>query len=246
MTEARIRALVVDDEPLARRGIVARLARHADVDVAGECASGREAVRMIPAVAPDVVFLDVQMPGMDGFAVVEAVGIERMPLVVFVTAHDTHAIRAFEVQASDYLLKPIDDERFDGALARVRRRLVEQRTVGPVPERLVIRDRGRMLLVAADEIDWVGAERDYVRVYTRARSHLVRETMAAMEARLPAAQFARIHRSAIVNLARIRELRPHANREFTVVLRDGTLLRLSRSYRDRLASLIDRTAGEGR
>jgi len=239
VSAAPIRVLVVDDEPLARRGIIARLARHADVQLAGECASGREAVRRIPEVAPDVVFLDVQMPGMDGFAVVEAIGVERMPLVVFVTAHDTHAIRAFDVQASDYLLKPIDDERFDGALARVRRRLTEQRTVGALPARLVIRDRGRMVLLAADEVDWVGAERDYVRVYARGQSHLVRETMTAMEAQLPDTQFARIHRSAIVNLARIRELRPHANREFTVVLRDGTQLRLSRSYRDRLAAFIE-------
>jgi two-component system LytT family response regulator len=233
-----MRVLVVDDEPLARRGVVARLARHGDVELVGECATGREAVRTIGERAPDVVFLDVQMPGMDGFAVVESVGVERMPLTVFLTAHDTHALRAFEVQASDYLLKPIDDERFDGALARVRRRLAEQRPVRPGPERLVIRDRGRMVLLGIDEVDWVGAEKDYVRVYARGRSHLVRETMAAMESQLPAAQFARIHRSAIVNLSRIRELRPQANREFTVVLRDGTQLRLSRSYRDRLATLI--------
>ena len=233
-----MRVLVVDDEPLARRGVVARLARHPDVELAGECATGRDAVRAITEHPPDVVFLDVQMPAMDGFAVVEAVGVERMPLTVFLTAHDTHALRAFEVQASDYLLKPIDDERFDGALARVRRRLAEQRTPQQGDERLVIRDRGRMVLLGVDEVDWVGAEKDYVRVYTRGRSHLVRETMTAMESRLPAAQFARIHRSAIVNLARIRELRPQANREFTVVLRDGTQLRLSRSYRDRLATLI--------
>jgi two-component system, LytTR family, response regulator len=235
-----MRVLVVDDEPLARRGVIARLRRHADVELAGDCATGREAVRMITERPPDVVFLDVQMPGMDGFAVVEAVGVERMPLTVFLTAHDTHAVRAFEVEASDYLLKPIDDERFDAALARVRRRLAEQRPVRRAPERLVIRDRGRMVLLEPEEVDWVGAEKDYVRVYARGRSHLVRETMAAMESRLPAARFARIHRSAIVNLARIRELRPQANREFTVVLRDGTQLRLSRSYRDRLATLIQR------
>ncbi len=233
-----MRVLVVDDEPLARRGVVARLARHPDVELAGECATGREAVRAITERPPDVVFLDVQMPGMDGFAVVEAVGVERMPLTVFLTAFETHALRAFEVQASDYLLKPIDDERFDGALARVRRRLSEQRPAPPGSERLVIRDRGRMVLLAVDEVDWVGAEKDYVRVYARGRSHLVRETMTAMESQLPATRFARIHRSAIVNLARIRELRPQANREFTVVLRDGTQLRLSRSYRDRLAALI--------
>jgi two-component system, LytTR family, response regulator len=234
-----MRVLVVDDEPLARRGVVARLARHADVELAGECATGREAVAMINGRAPDVVFLDVQMPGMDGFAVVEAVGVERMPLTVFLTAHDTHALRAFEVQASDYLLKPIDDERFDGALARVRRRLAEQRPAPQGPQRLVIRDRGRMVLLEIDEVDWVGAEKDYVRVYTRGGSHLVRETMAAMESQLPASRFARIHRSAIVNLARIRELRPQPNREFIVVLRDGTQLRLSRSYRDRLAAYTE-------
>ena len=233
-----IRALVVDDEPLARRGVVARLARHADVVLVGECATGRQAVEMIDQRSPDLVFLDVQMPGMDGFAVVEAVGVDRMPLTIFLTAHDTHALRAFEVQASDYLLKPIDDERFDGALARVRRRLAEQRPAARGPERLVIRDRGRMVLLEVDEVDWVGAEKDYVRVYARGRSHLVRETMAAMESQLPPAHFARIHRSAIVNLGRIRELRPQANREFVVVLRDGTQLRLSRSYRDRLAGFI--------
>jgi two-component system, LytTR family, response regulator len=245
-----IHALIVDDEPLARRGIRVRLERAGDVEVIGECASGSEAVTVIRHLEPDLVFLDVQMPGLDGFDVVERVGVERMPPVVFVTAYDAHALRAFDVHALDYLLKPIDDERFDTAVERARRRVAE-REVSAVgrklaaaleelrPRRILIKDRGRVVILNEGDVDWVEAEGDYVRVHAAGRGHLLRETMAAMEERLDPASFARIHRSTIVNVSRIRELKPHANREFTVVLKDGTKLRLSRSYRDALRGYLD-------
>jgi two-component system LytT family response regulator len=263
-----IRAVIVDDEPLARRGIRARLERAGGYDVVAECASGREAVAAIREHAPSVVFLDVQMPGIDGFGVIEEIGADRMPVVIFVTAYDTHALRAFEAHAFDYLLKPIDDDRFATTLDRARRRVVEREesevarrlaalmqdlrpalsdaaaghsrppnageAVAPAPNRIVIRDRDRVLFVEVGDIDWIGADGDYVRIHTGGKSHLVRDTMAAMEQRLDAGTFVRIHRSAIVNVSRIRELRPYSSREYAVILRDGTRLRLSRRYRDRL------------
>ncbi len=240
-----IRALVVDDEPLARRGIRVRLERAGDVDVIAECATGAEAVTAIRDHSPDLVFLDVQMPGLDGFGVVERVGAERMPPVVFVTAYDAHALRAFEVHALDYLLKPIDDERFDTAVQRARRRISE-RQAGSLgrqlaaalaelrDRRILIKDRGRVVILNEADVDWVEAEGDYVRIHAGGRGHLLRETMSAMAERLDPTRFARIHRSTIVNVSRIRELKALPNREYTVVLRDGTQLRLSRGYRDAL------------
>lgn len=259
----RIRALIVDDEPLARRGVSARLAGEDDFEVVGEAASGREALRMITELAPDLVFLDVQMPGIDGFGVVDGVGPDRMPVTVFLTAYDQHALRAFEADALDYLLKPIDDERFAQALARARRRIEEQREsalgrkltavlaeVGPVDatlpqgppeagttrtvERFLIKGGGRMHVVPVDEVDWLEAAGDYVRLHVGEKTHLLRETMGTIEAKLDPQRFARIHRSTIVNLERIRELQPYFNREYIVVLKDGTKLKLSRSYRERL------------
>jgi two-component system LytT family response regulator len=240
-----IRALVVDDEPLARRGIRVRLERAGDVDVIGECATGAEAVTAIRAQSPDLVVLDVQMPGLDGFGVVAEVGAERMPPVVFVTAYDAHALRAFDVHALDYLLKPIDDERFDTAVERARRRVSERQAsalgrqlAAALAElrdrRILIKDRGRVFILNEADVDWVRAEGDYVRVHAGGRGHLLRETMSAMAERLDLTRFARIHRSTIVNVSRIRELKPLPNREYTVVLRDGTQLRLSRGYRDAL------------
>ncbi len=243
-----IRALVVDDEPLARRGIRVRLERAADVEVIGESANGPEAVAAIRELSPDLVFLDVQMPALDGFGVVEQVGAEHMPPVVFVTAYDAHALKAFDVHALDYLLKPIDDERFDVAVARARRRITERTAVGRQlaavlaevrDRRVLIKDRGKVIIVNEADVDWVEAEGDYVRVHTGGRGHLLRETMAAMAERLDPARFARIHRSTIVNVSRIRELKPHPNREYTVVLHDGTRLKLSRGYRDALQGRFD-------
>lgn len=256
-----IRAIIVDDEPLARRGVRARLERAGGFAVVAECASGREAIAAIREHAPSVVFLDVQMPGVDGFGVVREIGVDRMPVVIFVTAYDTHALRAFEAHALDYLLKPIDDDRFAAAVERARRRVAErdestvarrlvalmQEVGAELPEarndttsssRIIIRDRDRVLLIDVADIDWVGADGDYVRVHTAGKSHLLRETMAAMEERLDPAAFVRIHRSTIVNVDRIRELRPYSSREYSVILRDGTRLRLSRRYRDRLRSFL--------
>ena len=238
-----IRALVVDDEPLARRGIRVRLERAEGVEVIGESTNGPEAVAAIRELSPDLVFLDVQMPGLDGFGVVEQVGAEQMPPVVFVTAYDAHALKAFDVHALDYLLKPIDDERFDVAVARARRRITERAAVGSQlaavlaevrDRRILIKDRGKVIIVNEADVDWVEAEGDYVRVHTGGRGHLLRETMSAMAERLDPTRFARIHRSTIVNVSRIRELKSHPNREYTVVLHDGTRLKLSRGYRDAL------------
>jgi two-component system LytT family response regulator len=265
-----IRALIVDDEPLARRGIRARLERAGGYTVVGECTSGREAIDAIREHAPAVVFLDVQMPGVDGFGVIDAIGADQMPVVIFVTAFDDHALKAFEAHAFDYLLKPIDDDRFASTIERVRNRVVEreesevarrlaalmheirpaletageQGTARPAAtadpsgvapaSRIIVRDRDRVLLVDPADIDWIGADGDYVRVHTGGKSHLIRDTMAAMEQRLDSATFVRIHRSTIVNTSRIRELRPYSSREFAVILRDGTRLRLSRRYRARV------------
>ena len=260
-----IRTVIVDDEPLARRGIRARLERAGGYAIVAECGSGREAIAAIREQAPSVVFLDVQMPGIDGFGVIDQIGADQMPVVIFVTAYDTHALRAFEAHAFDYLLKPIDDDRFAVTLDRARRRVVEREEsevarrlaalmhdlrpaldaadVGrqsepgppaPQPNRIAIRDRDRVLFVEVSDIDWIGADGDYIRIHARGKSHLVRDTMAAMEQRLDAASFVRIHRSAIVNVSRIRELRPYSSREYAVILHDGTRLRLSRRYRDRL------------
>lgn len=237
-----LRVAIVDDEPLARRGVRARLLKLGDVEIVAESASGREAVVAIPESTPDVVFLDVQMPGLDGFDVVNAIGAEKMPVVVFVTAYDTHALRAFEAQALDYLLKPIDDDRFAAAVAQARRRVAEREAralvTRVVAERIAVRDRGRVTLIDPQEIDWLEAEGDYVRLHVRGRGHLHRATMAVMEQSLDPTRFVRVHRSAIVNVAQIREVRRRGDREFTVILRDGTSVALSRGYRENVRALL--------
>lgn len=243
-----MRVLIVDDEPLARRGARARLEQIRDVEIAGECASGREAIAEIERSRPDVVMLDVQMPEVDGFGVIDAIGPGHMPLTIFVTAFDAHAIRAFDANALDYLLKPIDDERFRVAVERARQRLAEsavarakglEGALGSLGDRrIVLRDGGRVLLFDQADIDWLGADGDYVRVHAKGRSHLLRHTMGAMEARLDPARFARVHRSAIVNLARVAEIRRRGDRDYQLVLLDGTKLKLGRSYRARIEAAI--------
>jgi two-component system LytT family response regulator len=262
-----IRTIIVDDEQLARRGIRARLERAGGYNIVAECANGTEAIAAIREHQPAVVFLDVQMPGIDGFGVIEAIGAEQMPVVIFVTAFDNHALKAFEAHAFDYLLKPIDDVRFVTTIERARHRVVEREESGvarrlaalmndirpvlaadehgarhvesadaataPV-NRIVVRERDRVLLIDVGDIDWIGADGDYVRVHASGKSHLIRDTMIAMEQRLDRGAFLRIHRSTIVNTSRIRELRPYSSREYAVILRDGTRLRLSRRYRERL------------
>ncbi|NBB73077.1 MAG: response regulator [Bacteroidetes bacterium] len=255
-------ACIVDDEELARRGVRSRLAARDDVRVVAECASGREAVDAVTEHGPDLVFLDVQMPGLDGFDVIEEIGPEQMPVVIFVTAYDEHALRAFDVHALDYLLKPIDEERLHDAIDRAKTQLDQRRssTLGDrldalldavasgeiaeaeaagITERFVIKTGGRITFVEADAIDWVEAAGDYVRLHTSEKVHLLRETMGGMEERLDPDRFLRIHRSTIINTERLKELRPYGNSEYIVVLDDGTELKLSRTYRDALDDFLD-------
>jgi len=250
-TTKSIRALIADDEPLARERMRTLLGSEADIEVIGEARDGVEAVDAILAQNPDLVFLDVHMPKLDGFEVIQTIGAERMPAVVFVTAYDQHALRAFEVQALDYLLKPFDGDRFQGALKRIRRQLDSQengdigrrllalvrdlKTDRPTrTDRLVVKSGGRLFFLRADEIDWIEAAGNYVRLHLGSEAHLLRETMNSIEARLNPELFFRIHRSHIVNIERIKELQPWFNGEYVVILRTGARLTLSRGYREKL------------
>lgn len=243
-----MRALIVDDEPLARRGVVLRLRKFRDVEVVGECADGSSAVEKILELSPDVVFLDIQMPGMDGFDVLRALPRESLPAVVFLTAYEQHALRAFEVHALDYLLKPVDDARFGEAVGRARRLLdsalkatmaervlqMLDQTSEKFASRFTVRTGSRIHVVLAEDVDWIGAAGDYSELHARGRAHLVRETMSSLEQKLDPAKFLRIHRSRIVRTSSILELRSIDNREFTVRLSDGSEHRSSRTYADRL------------
>jgi two-component system LytT family response regulator len=253
----KIRTLVVDDEPLARERLMGLLAGEPDIETIGQCRDGEEAVRAIIEHSPDLVFLDVQMPAMNGFEVIDAVGSERMPLVIFVTAYDQHALKAFQVRALDYVLKPFDRERFQDALQRARahiqrdetgdlgRRLLalvkDLRRDQPKTDRLVVKSGGRLFFLRTDEIDWIEAAGNYVRLHVGNTSHLLRETMNAIEGRLDPEKFFRIHRSRIVNMERIQEMQPWLNGEYAVVLRTGTRLTLSRGYREKLQERLART-----
>jgi two-component system LytT family response regulator len=231
-----IRALIVDDEPLAREAIRDLLAADGAFEVAGECASGEEAVEAIDKLHPDVVFLDVQMPRMGGFGVVEAVGADRMPLTVFATAYDQYALKAFEAQALDYVLKPFDEERFRRVLDRVRRqlaRVAEPEAAG----RLAIKSGGRTVFLRREEIRCFEASGNHVKVRTADASYLLRETIKSLETRLDADRFVRIHRSTIVNVEHVREIRPWYTGEYIVVMTGGRELTLSRGYRANLPRL---------
>ena len=248
-----LRALVVDDEPLARQRIRHLLRRATDIDVAGECANGLEAVKAIEDLKPDLVFLDIQMPELDGFGVVEAVGAEAMPPTLFITAYDQHALRAFEVHALDYLLKPFSVERFHRALERARRWCVHQkdgtgpnlealidglRQERPWVDRLLVKLGDRHVLVRTAAIQWIEAEDNYVRLHVEGTSHLLRQTMTGVLGRLDPAQFRRIHRSAIVNLDCIKEFQPWSGGDHLVIMRDGTKLTLSRTFRDQFGEWL--------
>ncbi len=254
---SKIRTLVVDDEPMARERVVSLLQQEDDVDVVGECSDGTQAVAAIQNQSPDLVFLDVQMPGYNAFEVIEAVGVDRMPPVIFVTAYDEYALKAFEVHALDYLLKPFGRDRFQQTLEHARRQ-VERRRAGdlgrkllalvndikPEPsrlERLVVKSGGRVFFLRTDEIDWIEAAGNYVRLHLGSESHLFRETMNNMEARLDGRQFVRIHRSRIVNSDRVKEMQPWFNGEHVVILQNGTKLTLSRGYRDKLQEHLKRS-----
>lgn len=251
---AKIKTLIVDDETPARRRIRRFLAAESDVEVVGECGDPLKAVECIQQRNPDLVFLDVQMPGLDGFGVLESLPPKNVPEVIFVTAFDQHALRAFEVRALDYLLKPFGRPRFRQALDRARTQIRQQGVAGPDPrlnqlieslgskpkqtDRVVIKSAGRIILLRTDEIDWLEAADNYVRVHVGAESHLLRETLGALEVRLDPAKFLRIHRSTMVNIDRVKELQPWFHGDYIVMLQDGSRLNLSRSYRDRVIGLL--------
>lgn len=247
-----MRALIVDDEPLARSGVAVRLGKFPDVEIVGECGDGPSAVEQILRLSPDVVFLDVQMPGMDGFEVLRTLSSEDMPSVIFLTAYEQYALRAFEVHALDYLLKPLDDERFARAVERARQvqdtdskirmserilRLLGEST-GKYVSRFPVRTGSRIQVVHADDIEWIAAAGDYAELHCGGRHHLLRETMNSLEQKLDPAKFLRIHRSRIVRLTCVRELHPIDNREYLVTLSDGSEHRSSRSYAERLADWL--------
>jgi two-component system LytT family response regulator len=257
----KIRTVIVDDEPLARRNIRLLLKDEPEIEISGEAASGREALALIRKHSPDLVFLDIQMPEMDGFGVLENIEAEQLPVIVFVTAFDQYALKAFEFHALDYLLKPFDDARFEKALLQARRQ-IEQREVKDLSQRLVallegreaptfeaparqeyvsrllIKSSGRVSFLKTEEIDYVQAEDYYVKLQVGRKGHLLRETMNEMEGKLNPSKFLRIHRSIIVNIERIRELQQHFNGDYIVVLHDGTELKLSRSRREQLQRLL--------
>jgi two-component system LytT family response regulator len=254
MTDSRIRALVVDDEPIARGHLRALLEDRGDVQVVAECGDGRTAVDHIRALGPDLVLLDVQMPELDGMGVVRAIGPDRMPPVVFVTAHDQHAVEAFEVHALDYVLKPVHRARFNGAIDRVvglirsgstvqrskpLAEALERLSPAVAPERLAIRSGDRVLYLRVSDIDWIEAADDLVRIHVGKTVHDHRATMAQIEQRLPPSKFVRIHRSTIVNLERIREFQPWFQGDWILVLADGTRLQSGKSYRKRIKELMD-------
>lgn len=258
---APIRVVVVDDEPVAREGLRGLLAADPEVEIAGECSDGRAAVEAILERRPDLVLLDIQMPEMDGFEVIRAVGPQRMPAVVFVTAYDEFALRAFEVHALDYLLKPFDDERFRDALSRAKatvrrgdperltRHLAALLSAGdaqPPPAdggwltRLVVRKPGASLFVPVDQIDWIESADYCVKIHAGGRVHVIREALQRLEQRLDPSRFFRAHRSALVNLDRVREVQPALHGDSVLILQDGTRVKLSRTRR----SALERRLGQ--
>lgn len=263
-----IRTILVDDESLAIQGLKLRLEAHEDVEIVETCSNGREAIRAIKTHKPDLVFLDIQMPGFDGFSVVQGLMEVEPPLFIFVTAYSDHAIRAFEAQAVDYLMKPVDEGRLADALDRVRQRLAEKRQVqeaeklrevlaevapeamnefsgdGDAPaanrfEKLInIKDRGQIFRVDVDSIERIDAAGDYMCIYTADNSLILRETMKDLEKRLDPRNFQRVHRSTIVNLSQVRQVKPHTNGECFLVLESGAQVKVSRSYRDVVARFV--------
>jgi two-component system LytT family response regulator len=258
-----MRAIIVDDEELARRGIRALLKRAGDVEIVSECGNGEDAIRAISAAEPELVYLDIQLQGKTGFDVIAALPKTKCPHVIFVTAFDRFAVQAFEIHALDYLLKPVNEERFNASLLRARaavagarddstmrrfwqmaeewRAASGQDLLPSMSDRIPVKTNGRVMIVNVAEIDWVEADGDYVSVHVGAKSWLLRETIAAAEARLALSGFVRIHRSTLVNINRVRELLPLTKGEFTIVLLNGTELKLSRNYRFALERLLGKT-----
>jgi len=254
MSSPRIRIVIADDELLARKFIRRMLKQDPEVEIVAECSNGAEAVATIRKEKPDLVFLDVQMPEMDGFAVLDAVRLDHLPEIVFTTAYESYAIRAFELHALDYLLKPFDQVRFKAALKYAKERFHSQHEedkrlqVGSLLEsiraqqeyldRIIIRADGRITFLHTREIDWIEADDKYVHLHTGKGARMVRQTLSAMEEELDPKKFIRVHRSAIVNLDRIKELQPLFNGEHSLILEDGTRLTLSRKYKDKLFELL--------
>ena len=264
----KIRALVVDDELLAHKALRAMLKDDSEIEIIAECRNGREAVRIIREQSPDLVFLDIQMPEMDGFQVIEEIGVKSMPVTVFVTAYDKHALRAFEAHALDYLLKPFDHDRFNTALLRAKT-FVRQQKLGEINEslfavlkdlkpasnesplktdktaqkepidRVAIKASGRVYFLKVEEIDWVESAGDYLTLHAGTKTHLIRETMEKFHAKLDPRRFMRIHRSTIVNIERIKDIQPFFKGDYVITLTSGKRLKSSRSYRRELQTLLD-------
>ena len=257
---AKIRTLIVDDEPLARRNLRVLLEQDSQIEILDECGNGREAVKAIKELSPDLVFLDIQMPELDGFDVLERAGTGNIQAIIFVTAFDQYALKAFDVHALDYLLKPFDDERFANALKRAKAQIeargidnVSKRLLALLEEReserrqskkqeyltrLMIKVGNRVVLLKVDDIDFIEADGNYAKLHIGRKSHLLREKMNDLEGQLDPDRFVRIHRSTIVNLDRIREMHPHFNGDYIVVLEDGRQLRLSRTRREHLEAKL--------
>jgi two-component system LytT family response regulator len=261
-----IRTILVDDEPLATQGLQLRLLKHEDVEIIDTCSNGREAIRSIKTHKPDLVFLDIQMPGFDGFSVIQGLMEVEPPLFVFVTAYGDHALRAFQAQAVDYLMKPVEEDRLADTLDRIRQRLSEKRgaeEAGKLKEVLAevapdavndasddahssnryeklinIKDRGQIFRVDVDTIEKIDAAGDYMCIYTGDNTLILRETMKDLEKRLDPRRFQRVHRSTIVNLDLVRQVKPHTNGECFLVLDSGSQVKVSRSYRDVVARFV--------
>lgn len=250
-----VRVGIADDEPLARERIRSLLMGRQEYEIVAECSDGAEAALAIQNHSLDVLFLDVQMPDLDGFQAIDAAGDVEMPVIVFVTAFHDYAIRAFEVRALDYLLKPFDRARFEETLERVSERLSVRGTQTLSPEirkllsdlalhapgyqsRFPVKLRGEIYFVRAEDIDWIDAEGNYVALHASGRTHLVRETIKSVEARLDPSKFVRVHRSAIINVDRLKKLQPYFHGEYVVTLHDGTTLTSSRTYSERLRALV--------
>lgn len=247
-------ALIVDDEPPGRHKIREMLKHESNIEIIGECTNGVEAVEAIQSKKPDLVFLDVQMPELDGFGVIKKIGVNNLPEIIFVTAYDQYALQAFEVHALDYLLKPFDKERFQNALQRAKDHILQrdQNDIGQKllsmlqelkldqkhSDRLVIKSGGKVFFLKTDEVDWIEAAGNYVRLHAGGESHLLRETMSGIQKKLNPNQFIRIHRSTFVNIEQIKELQPWFHGEYVVILKEGTQLTMSRSYRNNLTDLL--------
>lgn len=253
-----IRTLIVDDEPLARDRVRRFLRDQKEIDIIGECGNGIDAVKTIKSEKPDLVFLDIQMPEKTGFEVIKSLGQATLPTVIFVTAYDHYALQAFEVHALDYLLKPFNKDRFHLAVGRAREHIesrrrgnLDERLVSLIEsigtekkylERLVVKSVGRVFFLKTEEIDYIEAAGNYLKLHVGRESHMIRETMNGIEVKLDPAQFMRIHRSTVVNVDRIKELHPMFSGDYSVILRDGTELALSRNYRERFLDIFENQA----